>query len=29
LHINTIADEEIRYLKTVDNKPVGGDIELF
>ncbi len=29
LHNNTIADEEIRYLKTVESKPVGGEIELF
>ena len=29
LHNNTIAEEEIRYLKTVEEKPVSGDIELF
>src|SRR3989338_3724315 len=29
LHNNTIAEEEIRYISTVENKPVGGDIELF
>lgn len=29
LHVNSIAEEETRYLKTVENKPVGGDIELF
>ena len=29
LHNNTIVDEEIRYIKTVESKPVGGDIELF
>lgn len=29
LHNNTIAEEEIRYLKTVESKPVSGDIELF
>ncbi|MDZ4201873.1 MAG: chemoreceptor glutamine deamidase CheD [Gallionella sp.] len=29
LHNNTIVDEEIRYITTVESKPVGGDIELF
>ena len=29
LHNNTIAEEEIRYLKAVEEKPVSGDIELF
>jgi chemotaxis protein CheD len=29
LHNNTIADEENRYLSTIETKPVGGDIELF
>jgi chemotaxis protein CheD len=29
LHNNTIAEEEIRYLNTIEKKPVGGDIELF
>ena len=29
LHNNTIVEEEIRYLKTVESKPVSGDIELF
>ena len=29
LHNNTIIDEEIRYISTVESKPVGGDIELF
>ena len=29
LHNNTIAEEEIRYISTVESKPVGGDIELF
>lgn len=29
LHNNTIAEEENRYLKTVENKAVCGDIELF
>jgi chemotaxis protein CheD len=29
LHNNTIVEEEIRYIKTVESKPVGGDIELF
>lgn len=29
LHNNTIVEEEIRYLKTVESRPVSGDIELF
>ena len=29
LHNNTIAAEEIRYISTVESKPVDGDIELF
>lgn len=29
LHNNTIAEKEIRYLSVIENKPVGGDIELF
>ncbi len=29
LHNNTIADEEIRYLRNVEGKPVGGEVELF
>ena len=29
LHNNTVVEEEIRYLKTVESKPVSGDIELF
>ena len=29
LHNNTIVEEEIRYIHTVESKPVGGDIELF
>jgi chemotaxis protein CheD len=29
LHNNTIAEQEIRYLTTVESKPVGGDVELF
>jgi chemotaxis protein CheD len=29
LHNNTIAEEEMRYLKTVEEKPVSGDVELF
>lgn len=29
LHNNTIVEEEIRYISNVENKPVGGDIELF
>ena len=29
LHNNTIVEEEIRYISTVESKPVGGDIELF
>ena len=29
LHNNTIVEEEIRYISTVENKPVSGDIELF
>jgi chemotaxis protein CheD len=29
LHINTIAEEEIRYISTVESKPVAGEIELF
>ncbi len=29
LHNNTIAEQEIRYLTTIEDKPVSGDIELF
>jgi chemotaxis protein CheD len=29
LHNNIIAEEETRYLRTIETKPVGGDIELF
>lgn len=29
LHNNVIVEEEIRYISTVESKPVGGDIELF
>lgn len=29
LHNNVIAEEETRYLSTIENKPVGGEIELF
>ncbi|MBS4096527.1 MAG: chemoreceptor glutamine deamidase CheD [Sulfuricella sp.] len=29
LHNNTIAEQETRYLSTLDAKPVGGEIELF
>lgn len=29
LHTNTIAEQEINYLHTIEAKPVGGDIELF
>jgi len=29
LHNNTIVEEEIRYISTIESKPVGGDIELF
>lgn len=29
LHNNTIVEEETRYLKTVEEKPVSGEIELF
>ncbi len=29
LHNNTIAEQEIRYLSSIETKPVGGDIELF
>jgi len=29
LHNNVIVEEETRYLSTIENKPVGGDIELF
>lgn len=29
LHNNTIAEQENRYLSTIETKPVGGDIELF
>ncbi len=29
LHNNTIVEQEIRYIHTVESKPVGGDIELF
>ena len=29
LHNNTIVEEEIRYISTVESKPVSGDIELF
>jgi len=29
LHNNTIANEELRYVGTIEDKPVSGDIELF
>ena len=29
LHNNTIVEQETRYLHTIEEKPVGGDIELF
>jgi chemotaxis protein CheD len=29
LHNNTIAEQETRYLSSIETKPVGGDIELF
>lgn len=29
LHTNTIAEQEIKYLTTIEDKPVSGDIELF
>lgn len=29
LHNNIVVEEEIRYISTVENKPVCGDIELF
>jgi chemotaxis protein CheD len=29
LHNNTIAEQEIRYITTVESKPVAGEIELF
>jgi len=29
LHNNTIAEQENRYLSSIETKPVGGDIELF
>jgi chemotaxis protein CheD len=29
LHANTIVELETRYLKTIEEKPVSGDIELF
>ncbi len=29
LHNNTIAEQESKYLHTIEDKPVGGDIELF
>jgi chemotaxis protein CheD len=29
LHNNTIAEQEIKYLHTIEDKPVSGDIELF
>ena len=29
LHNNVIIQEEIRYISTIESKPVGGDIELF
>jgi chemotaxis protein CheD len=29
LHNNMIAEQENRYLSTIETKPVGGDIELF
>jgi chemotaxis protein CheD len=29
LHNNTIAEQEIKYLTTIEEKPVSGDIELF
>jgi len=29
LHNNTVAEEETRYLSTIESKPVSGDIELF
>jgi chemotaxis protein CheD len=29
LHNNTIVEQETKYLHTIEEKPVGGDIELF
>ncbi|HLP97130.1 MAG TPA: chemoreceptor glutamine deamidase CheD [Sideroxyarcus sp.] len=29
LHNNTIAEQEINYLHTIEQKPVSGDVELF
>lgn len=29
LHTNVIVEEETRYLKSIESKPVGGDVELF
>lgn len=29
LHTNTIAEQEIKYLSMIEEKPVSGDIELF
>lgn len=29
LHTNTIADQEVKYLETIEAKPVSGDVELF
>ena len=29
LHNNLIVDQETRYIETIKEKPVGGDIELF
>ncbi|MDP2805932.1 MAG: chemoreceptor glutamine deamidase CheD [Gallionellaceae bacterium] len=29
LHNNTIVEQETKYLHTIEDKPVGGDIELF
>jgi hypothetical protein len=29
LHNNTIVEQETKYLNTIEEKPVSGDIELF
>jgi chemotaxis protein CheD len=29
LHNNTIVEQETKYMRTIEHKPVGGDVELF
>lgn len=29
LHTNTIVEQEVQYIKSVESKPVAGDVELF